>query len=113
MNKNIYQGVIILLIGGVIGFLIATKSISDSSHVDTKSDKIKDSLINIINSYELVNDSLWIVNDSLSKRSLEIDSILSQSKVKDDEVRNEIMGGSADSAYSIILQHLPDGTITR
>lgn len=110
INKSIGWGVIILFIGFVAGML-AYSSFFDVEKINKPtldSELKKDSLHNIVKLYELKNDSILKENNIAIRKVDSLNKLISINKRNNEVIRNKIMEGDSDSAYSIIKQHLPD-----
>ena len=110
-KENIAYVVIILVIGFAMGAMtFAFNHVEEIPVVDIRSREIRDSLLMENKTLMTENDSLKQVNDSLYTSNLKLDSALLKSKQNDSKIRRKIMESTADSAFSIILNHIPDST---
>jgi hypothetical protein len=108
-KENIAYGVIILIIGFAIGALtFSINHVDKIPDIDIKSRAIRDSLLKETLLLNKKIDSLKVNNDSLILYNSRLDSTLLKSKKNDTKIRRDIMEGTADSAFTIILNHIPD-----
>ena len=103
---------VIILIGGILLGVLTHWYFADTEVVmkyNPKAERINDSLELELKKYNTLKENLERRADSLTIEIAILDSIIKSNEKQDKEIKNKIMGGTSDSAYSVVRKHLsPD-----